>query len=70
MGMRFLWIFLLVGSVLAKVPEKTQILVLPKGPVRDALKKNYRIHLQRNFREQAEQEIMRVEKRLLKKHGS
>ena len=69
-NMRFLWIFLFVGAVWAKAPEATQVLVLPKGPVRDILKKNYRIHLQRNLTEQANQEIEKMEKKLSKKHGS
>lgn len=62
--MRVLWLFLFIGSVWAKAPEPVQPLNLPKGPVRDVLKKNYKIHLVRNITEEVEREL---EKKLPKK---
>lgn len=41
----------------AKQAEKPQVLPLREGPVKAALKKNYKIHLVRNFTAEIEKEL-------------
>ncbi|MEI6806420.1 MAG: hypothetical protein WCK49_07945 [Myxococcaceae bacterium] len=62
--MRFLWILLVAMPLFAKKGEKPQALPLPEGPVKAALKKNYKIHLARNFTAEIEKEL---EKKISKK---
>lgn len=64
MIMRFLWILLIAAPLWAKQAEKPQVLPLREGPVKAALKKNYKIHLVRNFTAEAEREL---DKKLSKK---
>ena len=55
--MRVLWIFLFALSLWAKSPVQT--LHLEPGPVKDALKKSYRIYLTPNITAEIEQELER-----------
>ncbi len=53
-------------SALSGPKPKTEKLVLPPGPVKAALKKNYKLQLARNFAEEAEKEI---QLKYIKKQG-
>lgn len=64
MSMGFLWMFLIAASLWANQAPKPRILPLKEGPVKAALKKNYKIHLVRNFQLEAEREL---DKKLSKK---
>ena len=56
-GMKFLWMFLLATSLWAKPAEKPTPLPLKEGPVKAALKHAYRVHLVRDFRQEADLEL-------------
>jgi hypothetical protein len=64
--MKFL-LFVFALSLNAAPRQKPEKLALPRGPVKAALKKNYRLHLARNFAEEAEKEI---QLKYVKKQGS
>ena len=55
--MKFLWIILLATSLWAKPAEKPTVLPLREGPVKAALKKTYKVHLVRNFQQEADLEL-------------
>jgi hypothetical protein len=55
--MKFLWMLLFTAPLFANKTEKPQVLRLPKGPVKEALMKHYKLHLADNFYQKAEQEI-------------
>ena len=66
--MRFLILALCCAFSLSAAPKpKTGKLALPPGPVKAALKKNYKLHMARNFVEEAEKEL---QVKYRKKHGT
>lgn len=57
--MKFLCVLLIGMPLMAKPSPKPEVLPLKEGPVKEVLKKHYKLHLVRNFQQEADRELER-----------